>query len=228
MTALFVSSPLAAQGDEGEAEFVDELIHSDLPLYTFDWKDLWPRNFYNDDSFGCLSRVSSGDWEFRSDPVNEDGEAYWYRFEIWGGMHCAATLRSAYEREELGESLFNRGFFVRMGESTLNGGSWELWALQQGTIPGSDYILLARQAGDEGVIESFRVLQRRCPEGHMREMGGFDSWLTDYCAINSQAELLGLAQSMLQRRPLGILRRVGDSPDGDDETPGTEPDTSVD
>lgn len=216
MLVLFASAPLAArdQGEDGdEPDFVDELFHSDVPLYTFEWEHLWPRSFHDEDSFGCLSRVHFGDWEFKPDPANEHGESYWYRFQNYGVFHCAANLRSANVRGELGEGEFSRGFFVRMGESKLGTENWELWTFQQGMIPGSDYMLLARLPGKEDIIRSFRVLQRRCPEGHFRKVEGLDVWSTGYCAINSQAELLGLAQEMLRLLPLGILEHVGDSPD---------------
>ncbi len=46
----------------------------------------------------------------------------------------------------------------------------------------------------------------------MRELeGGLGIFRTDYCAINSQEDLLALAVEMLDYQPLGTLTRVGNS-----------------
>lgn len=207
--------PAEARAEDREAR-VDERIHSGLPLYTFEWDFIWPRSLQAGDRLGCASRVRLGDWRFTpTDP--ELGEESWERYGNYGALHCAAVIRVADERSELGEADWAYGFFVRMGEGRLGSKKWELWALQKGTVPGSQYILLAREAGPNGPVGSFRVLQRRCPQGRIREVRGLDVWSTRYCSIESREALLMLARRMLRRPPLGTLVRVGDPPEDDDE-----------
>jgi hypothetical protein len=74
-------------------------------------------------------------------------------------------------------------------------------------VPGSDYVLLAREPGD-AKIERFTVLQQRCPSGQRREVKGLDIWTTRYCAIDSRSELLSLARRMLALPALGVIERV--------------------
>lgn len=208
-------APVPAQTGQ-RAESVAERIHSNLPLYTFEWEDLWPRNFHSGDSFGCTSRVAFGDWRFT--PAETDAnEEFWHRYSNYGVFHCAAIIRAADERTGLGEAQWKYGFFVRLGRARFRSNQWELWAIQQGTVPGSEYILLAREAGREEPVESFRVLQQRCPSGRLLEAEGFDIWGTRYCAIDSRAELLALARRMLRLPPLGTLARV---PDPEEPPPG--------
>ena len=203
--ALFANS-IAQDFDEGEAEeFVSTQIHSDLPLYTFEWEDLWPRNFRSETSFGCSSRVRFGDWKFTPNPADEYGYEHWIRINNYGVVHCAANFRSADDQTELEDGYFERGYFVRLGTTERSGRTIELWAIQTGTVPGSDYILLSRAASDDAVTQ-FDVLQVRCPPSKLRSVEGeFDVWLTSYCAINSRDDLLALAVAMLDFPPYESL-----------------------
>jgi hypothetical protein len=72
-------------------------------------------------------------------------------------------------------------------------------------VPGSEYVLLAREARREGLIKSFRILQRRCPPGGIREIRDMDVWTTRYCRIDSRSELRALARRMLRLPPLGTI-----------------------
>ena len=207
--AALVVAPVSSQAED-EPEVVAERIHSNLPLFTFDWEDLWPRGFHSGDAFGCTSLVAFGDWRFVPAETDGAGDEFWERYTNYGAFHCAAIMRTADERAGLDEAEWDYGFFVRLGRARLGTDRWELWALQKGTVPGSDYILLAREAGQEGPIESFRVLQRRCPSGRLLEAEGFDIWGTRYCAINSRAELLALGRRMLRLPPLGTIAHVPD------------------
>ena len=212
---LLIASPVLAQSgaqwEDEEEEFVAELIHSDLPLYTFEWENFWPRGFVGEGSFGCVTKVSYGDWQFTSNPAFEFGDSWWLRISNYGVFHCGANILEAYDREELVEGDFSRGFFVQQGEAEHDGKTLEIWALQRGMVPGSDYILLAREP-KEGLAEKFTVLQRRCPQGARRELeGGLDVWLTDYCAINSREELWDLSMAMLEFPALGTLELRSDS-----------------
>jgi hypothetical protein len=199
-----VSSSLpAAEKDEMAAD----RLHSTLPLYTFDWEQLWPRNFSSGEDFGCTSRVAFGDWRFTPDASDEFGEEHWERFSNYGVFHCAAIMRTAGERGELKEARWEYGFFVQLGNARKGSATWELWALQKGVVPGSNYILLAREPGG-ATIERFTVLQQRCPAGRQLEAKSLDIWTTRYCAIASRAELLSLARRMLALPARGVIERV--------------------
>ena len=106
------------------------------------------------------------------------------------------------------EADFSRGFFVLIGQSRKNNRTTELWVLQDGFVPGSKYLLLARSAEIEGVIEEFTVLQSRCPQSWLRETKNLDIWLTRYCSINTQDEMLHFAKRMLREPALGTLKLV--------------------
>ncbi len=203
LSTLVQFSPPALAADEMTAE----RIHSTLPLYTFDWAQTWPRSFSSGDEFGCTSRVAFGDWRFTPSPDNSYGEQHWERFTNYGVFHCAGIIRTADEQSELDGAQWDYGFFVQLGTARKGGVAWELWAVQKGIVPGSEYTLLAREPGD-ATIERFTVLQQRCPSGTRREAKGLDIWVTRYCAINSRAELLSLARKMLALPALGVIERV--------------------
>ena len=209
--------PVLAKDDY---EWQQTLIHSDLPLYDFSWDDLWPRSFYAPDIIaGCESRVAFGDWQLAPNPANEFAEdPLWYRISNSGVFHCAASIRTAFERGELDAGEFSRGFFARIGEGKRNGETWELWVLQQGLVPGSDYLLLARKANSDELIITFSVLQSRCAKAALIEADNFDIWNTSYCKINTRGELLAVARRMLKEPDYGTLRRIEDGEKG----PATE------
>ncbi|HJS07964.1 MAG TPA: hypothetical protein VJ809_09900 [Pirellulales bacterium] len=206
MALVHFSSPvLAAENNE----MIAERIHSTLPLYTFDWEQIWPRGFSSGDDFGCTSRVAFGDWRFTPNAANDFGEQHWERFTNYGVFHCAAVMRTADERVNLDKAHWEYGFFVQLGTIRKDSGIWELWALQKGTVPGSEYTLLARNPGED-MIERFTVLQQRCPAGRQLQAKGLDIWATRYCSINSRAELLALARKMAKLPTLGVIERVAD------------------
>jgi hypothetical protein len=203
--SIALTGPVQARRD---AEVVVEPIHSSLPLYNFAWEDLWPRGFANGDTFGCTSRIGFGDWRFTPAKTNLQQEEAWYRFSNYGVFHCAAVLARANARAKLGAAHWDYGFFVRLGKARYQSTQWELWALQGGILPGSNYTLLAREQKKAGLIVKFRVLQQRCPSDMIRESRGLDVWSTRYCAIDSRAELLSLARRMLDLPGAGEIARV--------------------
>ncbi len=217
--ASLVWCPLHAQNMEGEDYPVVETIHSDLPLYSFEWDELWPRGIVEPDTLGgCASRIRFGDWKFAPHADNEYHDGSWYRFSNYGVLHCAAILEAADKREELDEASFEYGYFVRIGGAKVEGRKWELWAIQEGAVPGSQYTLLARRPSDQ-IASEFRVLQQICAAHQIRELEeGLDIWSTRYCAINSRKDLLALAERMLGKKPVGTIKLVPDE-EGPDETP---------
>lgn len=206
MTAIALScastSPLLAADT---SKIVVEPIFAPLPLYSFAWQETWPRSIEYEDVIGCTSRMAFGDWQLVPAHPDESRESIWERFENYGVFHCAAVMRRADGRAELDEAPVEYGFVVRIGEAEYRSRSWELWVLQRGTMPGSEYTLLARERGGGGVIEEFRALQQICPSNRIREAKSFDIWSTRYCSIGTRAELLALARKMLRLPPRGKL-----------------------
>jgi hypothetical protein len=202
---LIVSSAVSAHAR-------DLPIHSDLPLFT-DPDSLWPRHFTDADSFGCVHRVRTGDWRIVT--PGEEESAQWLRLGNYGAMHCALVETRAYAREQLTGGGWRYSYMVQLGKTLSPKGEVELWALQSGTRPGSDYLLLSRADSDKaaGGIARFDVLQQECPKENVRDGASIDVFLTDYCAVNSRADLLRLARRMALRAPAAALEFVGEAPD---------------
>ena len=198
--------------DENENEPENELLHSDLPLFGHGDENEWPQHFVTEDSFGCTSRVAFGDWALRRLDAQDDDDIFWYRFENYGAFHCFANISRAYDRAALAGADVHHSFFVLLDTRSVNGRDVELWAIQIGARPGSEYLLLSREAGD-GLVEKFDVLQTACPSANVRDAGALDILITRYCSVRSSAELVDLAHRMMARPPLGTLTRVSDEND---------------
>ena len=201
--ALFAAtgSASATNNEDEEPELFTDYIHSDLPLWGAASENLWPEHFFNDDgSFGCSSRVALGDWKL--DRGEDDAE--WWRLRNFGAFHCALIETRANAREDLSNGRYRYSFIIKIGETKIEKRVLELWVLQSGTLPGSEYTLLLREPA-EGAVTSFRLLQRKCPSGRMRTGPSMDTWRTTYCAINSKTELTSLAKHMARLSPLGTL-----------------------
>lgn len=206
LAVLFSSLPVKAQDDDEDFP-AKELVHSDLPLYDVSYENLWPQHFSDDDgSFGCTSRVAFGVWQF-TDP---DGELESWELSNYGVFHCGLLFREWHDEEDRKTAPYKSGFAAMLGTSKQDGKTLELWAFQRGNIPGSDYILLSREPGS-GIVKAFTVLQRSCAPSQMRRLpagASMDTWLTDYCVINTRDGLLALAKRMLQKPPLGQLKWI--------------------
>ena len=202
----------AAQAEPEECH--QDLIHSDLPLWTHDNGILWPRAFGDGDSFGCQTRIRNGDWRY--DETGIEDEPTWYRFANYGVFHCFMWVRNARERQGLAGGEPDGSFFIELGTAPGRDGPIELWALQRGPRPGSDYLLLSRTAGT-GAIAAFDVLQRECPRDRVREGPPLSILITTYCAINSREELTQLARRMARLPALGRLTFVAEDEDEDEE-----------
>ncbi len=210
LVAALLFSPFAS-GDS-IVDLADDLVHSDLPIFGRGGDNEWPQHFVSDDSFGCTSRIDYGDWHFRKSGSKDEDDGLWYRFSNYGAIHCWTNTFRAYERSRLDGADFHPSFFVLLGTTSVSGSEIELWTVQIGSRPGSDYLLLSR-APAEALITKFNVLQSACPPANVRDVGSLDILLTRYCAINSRSELLGLARRMAQLPPLGTLARLPDKED---------------
>ena len=208
---LFAISLLALAGPAHAIE----RVHADLPLFS--GQELQPVHFWTNDSFGCSSRVAFGDWQFKAADDPEGNRTEWMRLRNYGVFHCALIETWNADRTELGNAGSKYSWFVRLGEINRGGTKLELWALQSGPRPGSDYVLLARPL-ERGLIKSFEVLPVICPPAFERRGKPLDTWRVDYCEIDSAEELRGFARSMARRPRVGTLIWVGNAPEaGKDE-----------
>jgi len=198
-------------------EMANDLLHSDLPIFGQGGDNEWPQHVYFEDTFGCSSRIAFGDWAIRDANADEEGEAYWYRFQNYGVFHCWANTQRAQQRERLDGAEVHPSFFVFLGESRVGERDIELWTIQIGVVPGSEYLLLSRSP-DDGQIKEFTVLRVVCPRANVRDAGALDILLTRYCSVDSRAELLRLARSMAQLPRLGTMTHI--PPDGEPEGEG--------
>lgn len=218
--ALLVAAVLFAPTVQAESyePMASEILHSDLPIFGRGGDDEWPQHISDGESIGCTSRVAFGDWAFREHGNEDEEPASWYRFSNYGAFHCWANAYRAYERAGLDGADHHPSFFVLLGNTRVDGREVELWTIQIGVRPGSQYLLLSRDPA-KGLVDGFNVLQTQCPRGNVRDAGFLDSLMTRYCAVNSRSELAGLARRMAKLAPLGSLVLVPaeveaiDSPD---------------
>ncbi len=185
----------------GNAAAQDDLIHSDVPLYAYDLENVWPKHFANEESFGCIHNVKLGDWEY----TEQDEIVSWYRLNNYGAIHCYLIVGEEYDQDSLAASGGKPSLLVNLGLADTENGAIQLWALQMGGRPGSDYLLLSSAIGDDQ-ISSFEVLKRNCPERNVRVGPSLDILSTRYCAINTKKELVELTTAMVKQPPLGKLR----------------------
>lgn len=181
-----------------------DLIHAEEPLWAPGGSQVWPQHFFHNDSFGCAHPIRLGEWRYV--PVGREGVSDTrYRFGNYGVMHCWMNVAEAYETGGFESS--RPGFLIELGWT----GEVELWALQTGARPGSDYLLLARKPGPEPIAR-FDVLQRRCPASRVRGGPPLDILVTRYCEIGTKGDLVALARRMAKLPVLGTLTYERDPP----------------
>lgn len=198
---VLFSTPSSAL-DEDEIDYQTDLIHSDVPLWGVDDETVWPKYYKDEDgSFGCTWRVKLGDWKI----LLHDGEEQWVRLSNYGVFHCY-TMVSDFEDtlQDLKNGNGKASYFVDLGTLNLNGKKLQLWAIQKGGRPGSEYILLSREV-DEGQQSTFNQLQVICPKRNQREGPSLDILSSSYCAINSKQELKKLASAMAKLPPFAKM-----------------------
>jgi len=205
-------SAMSAVGDSGEEipsgddEPRQDLVHSDLPLFSSSTDIVWPQSFQDSESFGCASRIEFGIWVLRREDPEFGVDASWYLFANYGSIHCYAMVTEASLRDEVEQAPMRLSWFVPLGDVDVNGEARELWVIQIGARPGSDYLLLLRSPSDEGRITSFDMLQTDCPSELVRDAGALGIARTRYCSINDRPTFLAFARNMAKRPRLGILR----------------------
>ena len=147
MLLSLVCACAASEPHEPLSEMASDLLHSDLPIFGHGSDNEWPQHFYDDDSFGCASRIGFGDWVLQETSAEAEGDLQWYRFSNYGVFHCWANTFRAYERERLDDADYHPSFFVFLGNTSVDQSDIELWALQIGARPGSEYLLLSPPPG---------------------------------------------------------------------------------
>ena len=203
MVLVLLSSRAAAQ-----EERVAELLHADRPLWT-SGDQVWPQQFTDEDSFGCAHRIKLGTWRFDEARADTD-DTRWFSFTNYGVFHCWMNVAQGYERADLDTS--RPGFLIDL--QTIVEGR-ELWALQLGARPGSEYLLFARNR-EPGAIGRFDVLQQDCSTGRVRGGRSLDILITRYCSLSSRGALISLARRMAKRPALGTLTFVEGKSDEED------------
>lgn len=179
-------------------------IHSDLPLWGSKKSDqVWPKSFRDAELFGCTHRIETGDWK-RGEARSLSFDVEWIRLSNYGAMHCFLVEGRSYGQAGLDTAEGKISLLIELGRMTGADGEVELWALQSGARPGSDYTLLSRKPGP-GLITMFNVLQQQCPRRLVRESNALDIARTDYCAVNSQRDLRDFARAMSKLPPEGTL-----------------------
>lgn len=191
--ALLCAAPACAQEPD--------LVHSDRPLWSPGTDAVWPQHFTDGDTFGCAHRLRLGDWLYKP----TEGDDQWYRFGNYGVFHCWMTISHGDAPRAFGDS--RPAFLISLGREHDK----ELWVLQLGARPGSDYILLAGAPG-KGSITRFEVLQRLCPKASVRGGPPLDILQTRYCSINTKSEMLALARRMAKLPALGVMAFEGEPP----------------
>lgn len=206
-TALW-GAPAAAQ---------DVLLRSDLPLWTGEEDDLYPKNFYDADSFGCISNIRTGD--FRMTETFEGGETSetWYRVHNYGVFHCALVIRSAHEQAALDTASSEFFWVVVLDKVRTEAGEIELLAFQHGARGGSTYLLFSRLADSED--GGLTLLAPECPDSMKRGGLPIDVWRTDYCAVPDQDALRRIARDAAGHPPIGRLEFIGYTPPADEDQP---------
>jgi hypothetical protein len=184
-----LASPRAASAQEAF------LLHSEEPLWTPGSDGVWPKHLDGPD-IGCAHRMKIGDWRY--EPNEAQSTPSWYRLSNYGVFHCWINLAEGYEPGQFEGS--RPAFLVELGKV----GDKELWALQIGARPGSDYLLLMRLTGP-GPVDRFSVLQRACPAGGVRGGKNLDILGTQYCSVETKSALISMARRMARLPPLATL-----------------------
>lgn len=195
-------------------------IRSDLPLWGTGGgsETIWPQGFSNGDGFGCASHLRFGDWRWMEQDEDDDTprESEWLRISNYGVHHCAAMFRAAYKREGLKHAIVDLGYLVALGRATGAEGVEDLFALQVGLNPGSQYYLLAAPVMENGYERRrYRLLEPDCSRGALRKGPRAGIFGTTYCAVNDRRTMIAMAKAGVKQKSETWLEWVGDTPRDD-------------
>ena len=194
----------------GHAE--SQTLRSDLPLWHDDQgaEDIYPQNFFNEDTFGCEHAIWPGLYTF----TPTDGERYpeVWRLQNYGVVHCAIVYGLGDTVDEAASNFISHAWIVKLGEARQDEQIVRLLALQIGVRQGSEYVLLAHRVDDDSA-PVLDVLDAPCPANARRDQARIDLWSADNCVISSQDMLRTMAREALGRATLGQLAYIEDDRD---------------
>ena len=196
LSGLMVAGPTEAQ-----------TLRSDLPLWHDEQgsEDLYPQNFFSEDTFGCEHAIWTGLYAFT--PRDAEGYPEVWRLQNYGVFHCAIIYGLGDTAEDAASAFISHAWIAKLGEVRREERAVRLLALQIGVSRGSEYILLA-QPLDGAAPSVLDVLDTPCPADAERRQARIDLWGADHCIINSQEMLRTMATEALDRPPLGQLTYI--------------------
>jgi hypothetical protein len=213
---LFI--PIFAFASPEDTPFEEYLaIRSDVPLWSEYGDGAWPRAHQTDGSFGYHSVFRLGDWRLAESGLCDRAQvlssacAKWLRLTIISAFHGTFRWITADTRGELEPGHYEIAVIAPLDDDDPQRA--RLYAVQLGTNPGSQYILVSVNPLP-GNIARMTVLAAQC-RGNPRTVirKGPDSiWINRYCVVKTRATLRELAREALNRRPFGSLEWVSASP----------------
>jgi hypothetical protein len=181
-----------------------QTLRSDSPLWTYDGgpTELYPRNFVDDEGFGCVHATRTGIWRYV--PTDDPELTTFWRLENYGVNHCALLFGVASHEDGAATAFEDYAWMVRLGDAATEPNQSELWVLQIGVAGGSRYELLRRQFGKA----EFDVLEARCPREAERRRAQIDVWSQDDCIVRSQSEMTSVAIAASRHSPKARLKFI--------------------
>ena len=147
--SLISSAPVNAASDEvvptEETEYFEDRIHSKLPLYTFEWQELWPRNFAAKTPLAVPHACGMGTGNFR--PIlktNGRGMVVAAQYRRCISLRCDLLQADEYGDLDLGESSI--GFFALAKQIEFDGDNWKFDA-SAGRGPGQRSFVAGSTSG---------------------------------------------------------------------------------
>lgn len=199
---LCTASPAAAQYDR---------LQSNEPLFTHD-DEIWPRNYADEDSFGCVTTVLTGTWRLD----HPTGETEWVRISLEGAFHCLQRYTAFDPSDEVPASLRGGGQMVIFAPiAEVEGG--ELWIMQSGWAesivrrpesPPIGYQLLLRPDPQPAQL-TFHLLPIDCAAMPGAEAAAATTGPSMACNVPDKEALRALALAMAGREPTGSLVFTG-------------------
>lgn len=198
---LCLATPAAAQHDR---------LLSDDPLFTYG-DEMWPRNYSDEDSFGCVTTVLTGTW--RLDYAS--GETQWVNMSLSGAYHCIQRYAPFDPAAVVPASMLTGQLVIFAPFADVEGG--EIWVMQLGwadsmiRAPGSppiEYRLLFRPEPQPAQL-TFQVLPIDCAAMPGAQVAAATTGPGLACNVPGKDALRELALAMAVREPTGSFSFIG-------------------
>jgi len=212
VAALFLSVVPAA---------AEELVRSDLPLWSIGEERVWPESANGRDGLPAQYTIfQPGEWRLVSPDCegSEESDACqsWLRLSIASLFHGGFVVETASSRATLGQGGNGDGGIALIAELPMHRPGAKLYAVQIGFKGGSTYWLLS--AADTIPVKKLSRLDAKCsdaPTGaYWREAKVRGYYLTGYCAVRDKAALRRMAEAALRRPPLSTWEFVPSETEG--------------